>query len=292
MRIQDNISALSTWFEDVHGSPYRSGKGIPDRAVTSMPMMEPCIVTKSGAYLSRRQASPDRVLDGQGLPMYRKHLGTAPAPNVDDRVSRTKFLPVPKAPEDRPHGVSRPGVPGWPSTEYVFEPGALPHRRQLPGRSITYSTNKEVSLDDILQRRRHVHREDFYGKGGLLPPVPACSAPLTFARRRTGYAGDYTTMRSRAEGHGRARLDLSEDLYMNRVDSPTYQRYVKTLPPSSSMTANARHVEGLIRKEREYRWVAVFLGRPSPAAKTPLPPCQQGGGACNGQQPGPSRAVK
>ena len=182
-------------------------------------------------------------MDDQGIPLYRKHLGNAPEPDIEsrDKYSRTRMVPPSQIPNIRAEGVQRSGeIPGYPSKDHDFAPGTLPHQRMdtVKGRNITYASNEQQTLDEALQRRRRVTREDYY---------------------EAGYAGDTTSITNRLTERHKNRLNLQEELIKSMQQSAAERslaRQTMQHADAAAHTANAstclhRHKLGIINKEIE-----------------------------------------
>ncbi|KAK9824619.1 hypothetical protein WJX72_011775 [[Myrmecia] bisecta] len=170
---------------------------------------EPHILNCNRGYYVRRQANPE------GL--YHRHRGSAPPPTISTKHDGKRFVEEPKGLVPRIQGMRQyTELREKPAGQLAQEP-QLHHIRRYPARE-----GKERSLEESLHRKIAVTRDSYYG---------------------TGRAGDLSKLFSPPP-----RVEDIPEYQHHCVESPTFLRYCKSLPPRTGVSPLERHMEQLQEK--------------------------------------------
>ena len=184
---------------------------------------EPTLHGANREYFVRRQ----RDIFEDGVPVYRPSIRVVPPAMQVERTDRRRFIPQPHPEQHVPYG----GIRQFPQdTKQPANPSRLPEpevyrlRRSDPLATCLRQDPKEVVFEQELGRKYNVHPELY---------------------RRTGRAGDLT-IRSGSE----PRNEEQKVFFATLKDTPSFLRYVASLPPKAASSPHQRRAQWEAKQKR------------------------------------------
>ncbi|KAF5838198.1 hypothetical protein DUNSADRAFT_3247 [Dunaliella salina] len=181
---------------------------------------EPTIHGANQQYFSRRAlgAEPDET--------YRRTTRHIPPPPIIERPGRKKLIPEPYGAPPQPSGLFTHPTNANKVPETYPEPG-MPRSRRPPGATILRESDQELSYEHAFGRKVRVNSATYRG---------------------TGRAGDLSQSFAPTK-----RPEDTGSFFKSLKDSPTFTRFVSSLPPPPSVSPHQRRAQEMQRLQAAER---------------------------------------